>query len=124
MREPGPDFDRTFHSLRSVLRAYEDRLVPVRDEATEYHLDTSHLMPNGKPLFFGLVRTGKRYVSYHLMPVYLWPDILEEASPELRRRMQGKSCFNFTREESELFEELAALTRIGYHRYEETGYLA
>jgi hypothetical protein len=27
------------------------------------------------------------------MPVYAWPDLLEDASPELRKRMQGKSCF-------------------------------
>ena len=30
--------------------------------------------------------------------------------PELRRRMQGKACFNFTRVDEALFAELATLT--------------
>jgi hypothetical protein len=31
-------------------------------------------------------------------------------SPGLRKRMQGKSCFNFTKLDEELFAELAVLT--------------
>ena len=31
------------------------------------------------------------------MPVYGLPELLADISPELRRRMQGKACFNFTR---------------------------
>ena len=48
-----------------------------------------------QPMWFGGVRSGKAYVSYHLMPVYSHPALLEAISPALRRRMQGKSCFNF-----------------------------
>ena len=40
---------------------------------------------------------GKRYVSYHLFSLYLEPGQLDGLSPELRKRMQGKTCFNFTR---------------------------
>lgn len=119
-----PEFELAFHSLRDVLRACEDRLVTVTDEPTDYHLDSPHLLPNRKPLFFGAVRIGRRYVSFHLMPVYLWPEMLEGVTVELRRRMQGKSCFNFSRVEPDLFGELAELTRSGYDRYEAAGYLA
>jgi hypothetical protein len=49
-------------------------------------------------------------VSFYLMGVYGAPDLLESMSPELRRRMQGKSCFNFTRIDEPLLAELAALT--------------
>jgi hypothetical protein len=52
----------------------------------------------------------KNYVSFHLMPVYMYPDLLEGASPGLMKRMQGKSCFNFKRVEPDTFEELRALT--------------
>ena len=65
--------------------------------------DTSYLLlgagnekyPDG--LAFAGVQIGKRYVSYHLMCVYLSPDLLAEMSPQLQERMHGKSCFNFTR---------------------------
>jgi len=48
------------------------------------------------------------------MPVYGDPRLLVDMSPELRRRMQGKSCFNFTRVDEGLLTELTDLTRRGY----------
>lgn len=45
------------------------------------------------------------------MPVYALPELASGISPELRKRMQGKSCFNFKQVEPEMFEELERLTR-------------
>jgi hypothetical protein len=64
-------------------------------------------------MWFGVVRAGKAYVSYHLMPVYSHAALAARISPALKKRMQGKSCFNFSKPDPELFEELAALTREG-----------
>lgn len=61
-------------------------------------------------MWFGGVRAGKAYVSYHLMPVYSHPSLAAAISPALRKRMQGKSCFNFKAADPVLFAELAALT--------------
>ena len=47
------------------------------------------------------------------MPVYVNPKLLNNISPELKRRMQGKSCFNFKKIDESLFEELAVLTKRG-----------
>lgn len=38
-------------------------------------------------------------------------------SPALRRRLQGKSCFNFTTVDEPLFEELAQIAQAGFERY-------
>jgi len=38
-------------------------------------------------------------------------------SPELKRRMQGKSCFNFKTVDEKLFKELAKLTKAGAKRF-------
>ena len=51
------------------------------------------------------------------MPVYMFPDLLKDISPELRKHMQGKSCFNFKKVEPDLFEELSELTRKGVERF-------
>ena len=59
------------------------------------------------------VEIGKRYVSYHLVCVYLEPGLLAGVSPELIGRMQGTSCFNFTNVDDVLFGELEALTARG-----------
>lgn len=61
----------------------------THDTPTEFCLDTQHVMKNKKPLFFGAVQTKKNYVSYHLMPIYVEPRLLDGVSPELRMRMQG-----------------------------------
>jgi hypothetical protein len=70
-----------------------------------------------EPMWFGGVRRGKAYVSYHLMPVYTHPALAATISPALKKRMQGKSCFNFKTADPALFEELAALTAEGARLY-------
>ena len=45
------------------------------------------------------------------------PDLDEAISPALRRRKQGKSCFNFTTVDEPLFAELAELLAAGFDRY-------
>jgi hypothetical protein len=120
---PKPDPDATLRQLREILREYEPHLVTVRDGPEELYLDTAHVLPNGKPLFFGSVRVGRQHVSFHLMPVYLWPALLDDVPEALRKRMQGKSCFNFRHPDPELFSALAALARRGFERYRAEGYV-
>jgi hypothetical protein len=117
------DFHTTFVSLRAMLEPFEPVLVKVHDEPDHYYLDTAHVQKNGKPLFFGAVRVGRRYVSCHLMPVYLWPGLIDGISDALRSRMQGKSCFNFTSADPDLIAELGTLAGRGIDRYHEAGYL-
>jgi hypothetical protein len=93
------------------------------DTPEDYTLNTRHIMKNGKPLFFGAVQIRKNYVSYHLMPIYVYSELVKEISPGLRKRMQGKSCFNFRKTDIALFEELAALTERGYEKYREGHYV-
>jgi hypothetical protein len=44
--------------------------------------------------------------------------------PQLRKRMQGKSCFNFTKIDEELFDELSVITAKGREMYAAWGWLA
>ncbi len=64
----------------------------------------------GKELWFGAVRRGKAYVSFHLMTLHVFPALLQSIGPDLMKRMQGKTCFNFRKPEPELFAQLDALT--------------
>ena len=95
--------------LREILAPYRQSLSVARDEPGGMTLELPGY--EGQPWgFVAATRLGKRYVSYYLMAVYGQPDLLDGMSPELRRRMQGKSCFNFTKVDEDLFGELAALT--------------
>jgi hypothetical protein len=115
------DLTTVFAALAAILRPYASKLVVKADTESSLYLDTRHLMANRQPLFFGAVQIKKKYVSFYLMPVYVRPSLLEGISPALRKRMQGKSCFNFTGSDPALLKELKALVKAGYTSYQEQG---
>jgi hypothetical protein len=57
------------------------------------------------------------------MPVYGCPELLEDISPELKKRMQGKSCFNFKTVDEKLFKELGKLTKAGFQKFSNAKFL-
>lgn len=118
------DFEATFLKLKAILEPYASKLIVSADSDNGYSLETSHIMKNKHPLFFAAVRKGKSYVSFHLMPVYACPELLDGMSPELKKRMLGKSCFNFTSVDEKLFKELANLTKAGFARFNDGTFVA
>ena len=117
------DKSQIFDALKPILARYSESLSIIVDNGESYHLETQHAMKNKKNLFFGAVHIKKNYVSYHLMPVYINPELLTSISSTLIKRMQGKSCFNFKRIDSEFIDELSSLTESGYRYYVEQGYI-
>lgn len=122
------DFGPVFERLKAILQPYEPSLHLDNSSAEGYALST-HPFPETlnmpqNPLFFGGVRTRKTYVSFYLMPVYIQPALLEGISPELKKRMQGKSCFNFKAVDEQLFAELARMTEQGFVSYRQAGLIA
>ena len=112
-----------FQDLKETMSSYCEYLDLVADDEVSYYLNTHHIMKNKKPMFFGAVQIKKNYVSYHLMPVYVDPTLLDDISDSLKKRMQGKSCFNFKNVEKDLFKELALLTEAAYQSYVQAGYV-
>ena len=111
-----PDFGPVFDRLKGILEPYASRMHVSADNDMWYGLDLAPAEERNPTTWFGSVRRGKRYVSIYLMPVSVDPSLLDGASPELRRRMQGKSCFNFTKVDEPLIGELESLVRTGYER--------
>lgn len=110
------DFAAVDRRLREILAPLRSRLVATKDGPEGLVLEILGL--EGKPWgYVAGIRVGKRYVSYYLMSVYAFPDLMASMSPELRRRMQGKSCFNFTMVDEPLFAELDRITQAGLERY-------
>ncbi len=118
-----PDLSPVFAELRKVMAPYAAKLSATRDDSAELYVDTTHIQKNKKPFFFGAVQVKKSYVSFHLMPVYMKPELLASVSSELRARMQGKSCFNFSSLEPALVKELETLTKASYASYKEQGFV-
>jgi hypothetical protein len=109
------DFPAVAARLRAILEPYGDRLLWEVSPSGDAKLERA---PGGHPWdYVAGIRVGKTYVSYYFMPVYGMPELLEGISPELRKRKQGKACFNFTRIDEPLLAELGALTAVGIERY-------
>lgn len=111
--EESPGFTAVFESLRAILLPYAGTMRVVHDTPDYYYLDTTFPVYRGKPAMFAMVKRGKGYVSYHLLPLYMNPGLNSRISAELNKRKQGKACFNFSKPDPKLFAELAELTRLG-----------
>jgi hypothetical protein len=117
------DFAEVHKQLSRILKKHTKGSLKTRRDArgNEVVIGLPTERSQGKDVWFGGVRMGKAYVSYHLMAVYAFPDLLDAASPDLKKRMQGKSCFNFRAPDPKLFKELDRLTENGYRRFKKEG---
>lgn len=111
-------FQPVFEQLKTILQPFAPMLKVTADTPSAYSLDGPYSEKWKKPLFFGSAQTKKNYVSFYLMPMYMYPDLLKDISPALKKQMQGKSCFNFKKVEPDLFRELDALTKKSYERFQ------
>jgi hypothetical protein len=104
--------------LRAIVDAYSDRLVL----GSVYGLETL-TRPGAKAHdFFAFVKPGTSYVGLYLKPVYTWPDLLDDISPGLRKRLQGsRTAFSFAAVDEPLFAELETLVERAFRRYRKAG---
>lgn len=126
--KPAPAKPETLESvflrLRKVLLPYAKHMVVKFDGPGIYYLESAPVPKYDTEVFFGAVKTGKRFVSFHLMPVDVFPELRRSLSPALKKRMKDNSTFNFTALEPATVRELAALTRQGYQGYRRGGVFA
>jgi len=101
-----------FSALVDMLRPY------ITEMKIKYNTDTNFYVEerrsNGKPQMFAAVQIKKSYVSFHLYRVYLFPELLDGISPGLCKRMQGKSCFNFSKIYQLPDHELSSLIKAAF----------
>ena len=122
------DSAAVFAALKPVFTKYAKHLSVKVNTPSEYTLVTKSASPfrqhRGQPLYFGSVRLGKAYVSFHLVPLYMCPVLTESISPALKKRMQGKACFNFKNDPApELIAELKRLTEAGLKQWADKKWL-
>jgi len=121
------DFLPVFDALRDVLRKQSKKLAIQKDEPGYYALDSRKPSPlpqhKGRPMPLGAVKLGKASVSYHLVPLYTDPALMKHVPPALKKRMQGKACFNFkAAPDRELLRELGDVTEIAVKHWKAKGW--
>ena len=127
------EFESIFARLRSLLQKHSATLSINEDTSTSYSLagrtGPATLKAWGGKMKMPIipvawVKIGKGYVSYHLMGVSVDATLCDAMSPELKARMQGKTCFNFKTVDEELFAELDQLTGKSIAAFRKAGFIA
>ena len=90
---PQTDFPAVFEELKSILKPFAQELTVTADTAEVYSIDGPYSEKWRKQLFFGSAQIKKNYVSFYLMPVYMFPDLLKDLSPGLKKTHAGKILF-------------------------------
>ncbi|WP_165324299.1 hypothetical protein [Rhizorhabdus phycosphaerae] len=105
-------FEAIYAGLRAIMLDAAPSMTVTKDEPGSLELRTPDIDPKTKgPGWFGTVTIKKSYVAFHLMPLYAHPEIAADISPGLSKRKQGKTCFNFSKMDEDLFSELDRLTQ-------------
>lgn len=98
-----------FEVLSEILKPYAKEMIVKHDTDTNYYLEEA--LSSEKPQMFSATQVKKNYTSFHVFPVYCHPELLDDVSDDLKKRMQGKSCFNFKSVDQVPVGELKALLK-------------
>jgi len=110
-----------FRSLKNLLVSVMEGMEVAVDEPCLFQVNTGQLDHKGRPVLFAMVKTGKKEVSFHLMPLYCHPELVETLSPELKKKMRGKTCFHFRKLNKELSDDLEKLVQHSLHILRQKG---
>ena len=113
------NFEETFERLKTILKPLEKELTKKTDEPGKYYLVSNKLNEKKQETWFGGVEIKKNYVSFHLVPLYYFPELLDNISPELKKRLTGKACFNFKKPDETIFADLENLTKAGFETFKQ-----
>ncbi|MCI0746396.1 MAG: hypothetical protein L0Y58_13420 [Verrucomicrobia subdivision 3 bacterium] len=108
--------------MRKILQLHAARLKVTADAPDYYCLEIGFSPKLKKAFPVAWVKIGNAYVSYHFMPIYMFPALRKSMSERLRARMQGKACFNFKVLDEALFKELEKVTSEGFDLCRKTGF--
>lgn len=126
------ELESVFARLRSILQKHGGALSVADDRPARYCLEASAGPATIKAwggkvkrptIPVAWVEIGTAYVSYHLMALNGHAKLLDGMPTDLKARMQGKTCFNFTSVDEALFRELEHVTAQGIAAFRNAGYI-
>ena len=99
--------------LRALLVPYED--VLVADEL--YGIEVLHRPGSRIHDWFAGVRPGKGTAKLMLLPMKTHPELVEDVSPALRKRLSGDALFTLKPGDDALLPELERLVAAAFDAY-------
>ncbi len=123
------NLDEIFIEIKKILENQSEGLI-AREEVIGskakikkpgYHLyveeEVSLFGKKPQQTYVAGVIQNKNYVSFHLMPIYSDPELIEDVIPELKKYMKGKSCFNIKKTSENLLKSVITVLNNGIQIY-------
>ncbi|NVM34422.1 MAG: hypothetical protein HWN81_02425 [Candidatus Lokiarchaeota archaeon] len=123
--------ENIFLKLKKILESQSNNLLvkkqyigsQAKQQKPAYHLygnkEVSLFGKKPQPTYIAGVIQQKNYVSFYFSPIYSHPDFFKNISPELKRFLKGKSCFNINKTTPELLKEVEDILKVGINKYKE-----
>jgi hypothetical protein len=116
-----------FKKLKSILKQYENPLIPKYDLDSKYDLwSKKNVVIAGrkrKEVYFAGLIIQSNYVGLYYMPVYTDTNLKEVFKPELLKLLKGKSCFHIKKLDPKLEKQIKEAIRKGYTLYRKRGWI-
>jgi hypothetical protein len=116
-----------FKKLKSILKQYENPLIPKYDLDSKYDLwSKKNVVIAGrkrKEVYFAGLIIQSNYVGLYYMPVYTDTNLKEVFKPELLKLLKGKSCFHIKKLDPKLEKQIKEALRKGYKLYRKRGWI-
>ncbi len=99
----------------------------AKQQKPAYHIygskDVSLFGKKPQPTYIAGVIQQKNYVSFYFSPIYSHPDLFSNISPDLRKVLKGKSCFNINKTNPQLLKEIENILKEGINKYKEIDWI-
>lgn len=127
--------EKIFLEIKGILEKNSETFVvkdqyigsQAKQEKPAYHLygskDVSLFGKKPQPTYIAGVIQQKNYVSFYFSPIYSHPDLFSNISPDLRKVLKGKSCFNINKTNPQLLKEIESILKEGINKYKEIDWI-
>lgn len=121
------DKSAIFGQLRAILAKEAGGLDVRKDDARVYELyGKKTVETHGKTvegMYFASVAMRKGGVSFYFFPIYTHPKEVGPVPAELKKCMNGKSCFQIKKEDATVYRQLRDLLKKGKRHYRGLGWV-
>ena len=129
------DLEKIFQEIKEILMKNSQDFLQTKEYLNSkakitkpgFHLygteEKSYFGRKPQQMYIAGVIQQKNYVSFYFTPIYSHADEFKDISPELRKFLKGKSCFNITKTTPLLLEEIEQVLKKGIDKYKEIAWL-
>ncbi len=116
-----------FDRLRSMFQQFVPPLAVMMDTSERYDLYSAKEVEiknrSYKEIYFGSVILKPKYTGFYFMPIYLFPEMLNDIPKMLKKLQTGKSCFHIKKFDEEIFYAIENLMKAGFVIYKKHKYV-